>query len=348
MRQWWLSDFALNGGYVYVRETGHRVRLDRRLRNDAAIWLGFYASVEFLRTRASYEKATIAFLPRRARPWYLIWAVAKLGGMQIVDDPRRADIVMHFEDTTLTTGVGYVPLSGQRGVNLGCRDISKSAVARAFFRAAGYRLEVDPTRHVGPMVAKSEMNAAHDGRVVIGPLEAREAGQTYQRLIDNRIAGGRVEDLRTVTVAGRPVVVFRKRRLEVRRFANENVEVELARPGEVFSAEEMALISRFARELRFDWGGLDILRDREDGRIYIVDANKTDMGPPLALPLKDKLTAVRIIADAFLRAFGPRAAISPAHRTHSNTAFQPGPETRKGALPAPERAPVQTMGGQRG
>ena len=40
-----------------------------------------------------------------------------------------------------------------------------------------------------------------------------------------------------------------------------------------------------------------ILRDRADGRLYIVDANKTDMGPPIALPIPPKLMAVRMIAE---------------------------------------------------
>lgn len=51
--------------------------------------------------------------------------------------------------------------------------------------------------------------------------------------------------------------------------------------------------------MRLDFGGLDILRDKQTGRIYIVDVNKTDMGPPFALPLKEKLRAVDIIAKQF-------------------------------------------------
>jgi hypothetical protein len=47
---------------------------------------------------------------------------------------------------------------------------------------------------------------------------------------------------------------------------------------------------------------LDVLRDATEGRLYIVDANKTDMGPPTALPLSDKLHATRTLAKAF-RAF---------------------------------------------
>ena len=57
--------------------------------------------------------------------------------------------------------------------------------------------------------------------------------------------------------------------------------------------------SAFTAAMGLDFGGLDILRDRADGRIYIVDANKTDMGPPSALASNDKLKAMRGLADAF-------------------------------------------------
>ena len=65
------------------------------------------------------------------------------------------------------------------------------------------------------------------------------------------------------------------------------------------SKDEQAKIGDFTQAIGLDFGGLDVLRDRGDGRIYVVDANKTDMGPPSALSAQDKLKAMRGIADAF-------------------------------------------------
>ncbi|MEL6259180.1 MAG: hypothetical protein AAFQ67_09000, partial [Pseudomonadota bacterium] len=120
---------------------------------------------------------------------------------------------------------------------------------------------------------------------------------------DNEIEGGLVEDLRTCIVGGKPVLVFRKRRPLDRRFQNHNVDVELEQPTSVYSDDELDLISRFAQELGLDWGGVDVLRDRSTGRIHIVDANKTDMGPPVAANLGDKLKSTRRMAHAFVTAF---------------------------------------------
>ena len=167
-----------------------------------------------------------------------------------------------------------------------------------FNEVFGYPLAVDPRRHHGPMVEKSEHNGAHDGRIVVGPLEPRP-GLVYQRVVDNTRDDGRVEDLRCPTALGALDVVFRKRRPARARFANVNTEVVLTSAEDCFTAEERATLHAFVRAMRLDWGGLDVLRDRRDGRLYVVDVNKTDMGPPTALPLADKLAAVERLARTF-------------------------------------------------
>ena len=190
-------------------------------------------------------------------------------------------------------------------MNFDCNDISKSKVGEAFERAAGYSLAVDPRTYKGRMVEKSEKNACHDGRVIEGPMEPIE-DKTYQVLVDNEIEGGLIEDLRCSICGGKPAVVFRKRREIARRFLNENAEVILDTPQNAYSSEEIDLISRFADEMGLEWGGVDVLRDNASGKIYIVDANKTDMGPPIALNLGDKLKSTRRMAKAFVAAFAPK------------------------------------------
>nr|QQZ51201.1 hypothetical protein JKL49_08855 [Phenylobacterium glaciei] len=45
---------------------------------------------------------------------------------------------------------------------------------------------------------------------------------------------------------------------------------------------------------------MDILRDQPSGRIYIVDVNKTDVGPVIALSLRDKLASTEALAKALI------------------------------------------------
>ena len=109
--------------------------------------------------------------------------------------------------------------------------------------------------------------------------------------------------------------MYKRRRSET-RCCNSNDEVEIAATEDVLTPQEVEQLGRFARAMKLDWGGLDVLRDRSDGRLYVVDVNKTDMGPPIAMALPDKITVTRKLADAFLAYIqaAPRAA-EPAEMT---------------------------------
>ncbi|KCZ88913.1 hypothetical protein [Hyphomonas johnsonii] len=305
----WITDFKYDEGTILVKKTGHRIVPDLSLLQSIFTWFCFYFFAQTWRTWrrvTGHKRPTIAFYPDKPRPWYFIWPVMHVSGAKLIDDVSTADIVFQFDDSTETNNAVPQTRDGVRLVNFDCQDVSKSTVAAAFESAAGYSLTVDPTTYMGRMVEKSELNAAHDGRILEGPLDAPLAGKVYQALIDNEIEGGLVEDLRCCIVGGTPIVVFRKRRPLARRFLNENVEVLLDEPRNCYSPEEIAVIERFAAGVGLDWGGVDVLRDRVSGQIYIVDANKTDMGPPVALRLGAKLRATRRMAQAFAGAFAPK------------------------------------------
>lgn len=295
----WLSDFDYAGGGLVYKKTGAFIPINWDIFQSVSQWMVYFGAIKSRRlARAAAPKPLkVAFAPDRARPWYLIWMALHEAGAVVVDDPMQADLVFHFDDSTVSATPPPATKPGARLVNFGCTDVSKSAVAKAFEESFGYALKVDPATFTGEAVEKSEDNGAHDGRIVTCPAEAR-AGRVYQRVIDNGIGRGLVEDLRTPTLGGKPVCVFLKRRPLTDRFANSNTEVAFARVEDIFSTDEIEAIGSFTRRLGLEWGGLDVLRDAKDGRLYIVDANKTDMGPPVALPLADKLEATKMLAHA--------------------------------------------------
>ncbi len=288
---WW-RDFQFNGTVLHVRKTGIDVPIEFGVIGEFLSWLHFYLEVELERRALKADGPTIWFSPDAPRPWYLIWPVIQLSGLNITNRPEDADLAMFFEDRT----TGAPPSAGLPVINAKCPDTSKSAVGRAFEAATGRALSVDPTSFEGPVVEKGEANGIHDGRVVMGPCPRRE-DKSYQRLIDNLADDGLVEDLRCPTVGGEVAAVFLKRRPVATRFANNNAELHMLNADEVFNDDERDLIRRFCAELGLDWGGLDVLRDRRDGQLWIVDANKTDMGPPTALPLRQKLAATHAIGS---------------------------------------------------
>lgn len=304
----WLSDFEMKDGAFLVKKTGHYVPANFSLFTDILAWMSFYTLAQGWRLwhrLKGHRAPRIAFLPDQPRPWYFIWPVLHAAGAIIEKDVHKADVVFHFDDSTLSEARKPDITHPVKFINFDCRDVSKSLVATAYEKVSGYSLSVDPATYNGLMVEKSEINAAHDGRIVQGPAAAIE-GKNYQRLINNEIPGEMVEDLRTTIVAGEPTIVFRKRRSLARRFANENSDVRQLLPNDCFSADEMNIIRAFVKEIGLDWGGVDVLRDADTGKIYIVDANKTDMGPPIALPLGQKLRSTRLMARRFAANYAPK------------------------------------------
>ena len=261
-------------------ETGAVIPVDRELWRNLRAWVP-YAVREFVRTMNVENIIAIEGVPNMPQPYYLLWGVLRRAGFRSGPNPALS---LLFTDKSV---IADAPASRTAlTINGECRDITKTRVAEVFEDVFGYALAVDPTTHRGRMVCKSEGNGTHDGHIVSGPCAARE-GWVYQRVIETENAGY-VTDLRCPTVFGKLAVVCRKRRETERRFDNYNADCELLEPKEVFSAEELAKITDFCAAMRLDWGGLDILRDRTDGRIYIVDVNKTDM-PVLVLPTALKL-----------------------------------------------------------
>lgn len=297
---WWNDlDWSLSG--VTVKKTGARIDFDKSLLSDLTKWLP-YAAAERLRMPMNiHDRVRIHALPVVPRYWYLMRVSLSRLGVEFVDNIQDADVTLYFDDATYSEPPHL--LNGPNiQINFECRDISKTHVQNVFKKIFGYDLGVKPSEYTGAMVAKSEINGTHTGKIVQGPCEA-EDGYVYQKLIDNRSKNGRVTDIRCPTVFGEIPLVYLKSRPEGQRFENLNTHVELTDAAQELSTDEIDKIRLFCNEMKLDWGGLDILRDSVDGKIYIVDVNKTDMGPPFSLPLKDKLRSTSILAQAFDAAF---------------------------------------------
>lgn len=296
------GDFEIQNNQLIAKETGAQIPLTPGFARDVWRIATFVWMVQGLRAtrivRGREPRARISFFPKKPRSYYAIWPVCQLADVKIVDNASEADLHFYFEDREFLTAPRLAP-SNKPAFNIGCFDIRKSVVARTFEEVFGYSLAIDPSTHRGRAVAKSESNGKHDGCIVECPLAAPARDRVYQRLIDNTFDGAEFIDIRTPVVGGRIPFVYLKRRTQDLRFSNENHRVDLVEADAMLSKPEQAQIAAFAGAMSMDFGGLDVLRDRGDGRIYIVDANKTDMGPPSALSGQCKLKAMRGLAGAF-------------------------------------------------
>lgn len=296
----WVKDFRLENGRILVKSTGVWMKNDLQLWADIFRWLTYYAFVRLNGLGASLTRPPgprIHFTPHQPRPWYIVWAAMVWGGARFARNAEDADATFYFEDQT--QAVPPIP-AHVRHFNFAVGDVSKSKVAAVMEDAFGYPLALDPTTHTGPAVEKGEGNGLHDGRVVNCPT-ARQSGKAYQRIIATEGADGWAYDLRTACVGRKPVVVFVKKKPAAARFSIQNTSVVVKAPNEVFSPAEIMQIEHFCETMQLDWGGLDVLREHESGRLYVVDVNKTDTGPAVVLNWRDRAHATRLLSDALIK-----------------------------------------------
>lgn len=233
---------------------------------------------------------------------YVVWKICAELGLRVTHElSQRTALAFLWKDTTAIDPIdAALPVTSVPVVNGACRDISKANVSRHFTAAFGYSCDVDPLTYSGPCVEKSNLNALHDGRIVVGPAAAVRAGSVYQRVINNVVPGDLVEDIRVPVINGTVPFAYLKYRPVAARFdSNKSRAIRLCAAGDVLSAEEIRTIGKFTRSIGLDYGELDVLRDRDDGRIYIVDANKTPAGPSHRLRQADFRRAVSMLAAAF-------------------------------------------------
>jgi len=252
--------------------------------------------------RRGFRTRTILFYPQYPAKKTLIFKICREQGYNITTDlHRRCDLAFAWKDTTwrpeypeLRDIAAHAPV-----LNLACRDVSKTHLGEVFERTFGYPLAINPVSHEGEAVQKSDENASKSGRVVTCPLPAPVEGCAYQRLVNNIGPDGLCEELRIPVIGGRVPLLTLKHKPPSNRFFSSWLKVEVRETDEILSARELADIARFCSEYGLDWGEIDVLRDRDDGRIYIVDANNTPWGPARDLPERIRREVVRRLAEVF-------------------------------------------------
>ena len=238
--------------------------------------------------KEGFVPTTILFYPEAPKTYHTLYKVCNYLGWDITTNPHKhADVRIFFEDTTVrNTYTILETLKTQYPiVNINSTDISKEHVEKIFSEAFGYSMDIDPETHEGVCVRKSNINAVHDGKIVTCPTQ-REEGYVYQKLIDTKQDDGRVMDLRLHMFNGISKVTL-KRYKNADDMFDITVDAEFVNYDEVLSKEEQEKVSEFCKKMGLDYGELDVMRDNNDSKLYIVDVNNTPAGP--AGPLYENL-----------------------------------------------------------
>jgi len=234
-----------------------------------------------------------------------IYKIARSLGYRITNKRlSRAQHVLWFHDTTYASSEllaqSYLD---KKIINRTCTDISKKHVDAIHQIVFGYSTIIDPTTHIGAAVAKSDVNALHDGEIIRCPIAQPSDKAVYQIVIDNETKNGEYVDIRVAVIGGKIPLVYSKFKKDSVRFTNKVHRSELHSPESIFSEQELKSIREMAIEMGADFCEFDVLRDNQTKRIYVIDVNKTPYGPPFGLSAAESNKAVQILSKAFHEAF---------------------------------------------
>lgn len=223
----------------------------------------------------------VLFLPDYPdKEFYTIVAIFMRLGYFATSDPQSDfDFGFCWQDSTrLEPQPVLENVARQKPVlNLECRDISKRRVEEVFSRIFGYTSFIDPTVGKGRIVQKFDENAL-GGQVVERPLAKTDPKFIYQKLLDSSRGDAMVEYRVPIVPGSVPLVYTELKDLPTKRIKTRKQSIEISEPARIFSPDELGQISEFCAQMGLDFGELDIIRANDDGKIYILDANKTPGG----------------------------------------------------------------------
>ena len=292
--------------YKYRVELTHAHGIDKR----------FPLLIQSFR-RSFIDRKTILFYPDGPMPFHALHKILMFLGYRVTSDiQKRCNIAIKwwlaFDGNPYAPEIPFPSIKNNeinrtKLLNIDCNDISKIRVTATFEETFGYSLFVDPKKHIGKCVMKLNWNALHKGQIIDCPTEPREGDFVYQKLIRNEVQDGLMEDMRVPVFGNKiPFVYLKYRDIEDRLVdrAHTGKKAIIVAVNEVLSEQEMKNINIFCKKIGLDYGELDVLRDRIDGRIYIVDANNTPSGPTSAISEDEAKKAIYSLSKAFEEVFG--------------------------------------------
>ena len=243
---------------------------------------------------------------------YSVIAIFSHLGFTATRDPELDhDFAFAWSDTTWVESMPLLEGIARHKpvVNLRCTDISKRRVEADFRQVFGYASFVDPRTHQGICVRKYDENAL-GGSLIQCPIGELEEGFVYQRYIDSVREGFTMEFRVPVIFDSIPMVYHARKLVPKDNLRAGKDSIRLIEAADAFSRDEAEKILRFCDRIGLDFGELDIMRANEDGRIYVLDANKTPTGMGILnrnkWPPDVRRVVIRRLSEAFDEAIRSR------------------------------------------
>ena len=172
-----------------------------------------------------------------------------------------------------------------------------------FKEVFGYSAVINPSTFYGDCLKKSDSNAMDAEMIIRCPIKTMEEGSIYQRLINNIVDGNLAQEIAVPFFAGSIPFAYLKYKLLDNRFGNCNLRIEITKFEKLVLQEEKEKIIIFCKKIGLDYGELEMIRDIDDKRLYIIDVNSTPIGPNGYISPSQRITALKKIAENFEAVF---------------------------------------------
>ncbi|MFW5805834.1 MAG: hypothetical protein ACOCVX_04825 [Bacteroidales bacterium] len=224
-----------------------------------------------------FKSKTILVYPHYPSRRSTIYLLAKQLNYNVTNRPnKKFDFAIYWEYLTFRKEFEYLESVARhkKVINLYSRDISKKTVDQAVQSIFDYSTFINPLLYKGKIVKKNDINAIHDGTILNSPVDKKEDGYIYQILINNTTDDGMVVDIRVPIIFGTLSFVYEKFKPVDDRFGHPDRSF-VRDIHDLLTGEEINSINRLCEHMKLEFGEMDVLRDRKNGKIYVIDVNNT-------------------------------------------------------------------------
>ncbi|OKH19221.1 hypothetical protein [[Limnothrix rosea] IAM M-220] len=250
------------------------------------------------------QPITILFYPEMPEPESTAYQLCTYLGYRLTNNPTQAfDVAFKYFDATFFSAdlLDVFDDIHDDVINGHSLDISKNRVGEVFQSVFGYDININPVSDRGLGFQKSDINRWRDGEMVQLPLAADVVDQdvVYQKFVDTETDGEYVDISVPIYDGVIPCVVLQARS-HVKLTDAAKTVLTVKETVSIFSEAEIQQLTRCAQGLRLDYGEFDVLRDRHDGKIYIVDVNNTPCEFPQGLTAMERELLLEKLSNAFV------------------------------------------------
>jgi len=259
---------------------------------------------EFIKKSAYYYQRIIKLLFKKIKnsgktflcypdfPYFntKFYQIALFSGHKMTTNPKKKfDFAILWQDLTFRTIDKTLKDINQhkKVFNIKCKDISKEKVDQLFSKIFGYSIMIDPVIFQGKAIRKNNINGAHDAIIIDCPIKEKEPGYVYQKLINSEIKPGLFIEYRLFIIDRKISFTTIRHRPPHGRFTGDDGTIYMTQTNKIFNQQEIDNINRFCHEFGLDYGELDTMRNLDDGKVYILDANTTPYGANIFRKHKD-------------------------------------------------------------